>query len=654
LNYINYMISYFVYARKSTESEDRQALSIEAQINELQSLAQKERLKIKRIFTESQSAKNSDRPVFGKMIGELKKSHVSGILCWKLDRLTRNLLDAARISELLEKGVINEIRTPLQIYRNNSIDRLMSGIDFLFARKFIDDLSENVKRGLKMKVQQGWMPGRAPVGYLSDQADKGYRKIIPDPERFPLIRKMWDMMLSGNYSVPQILNTTNKEWGFRTRKTKRMGAAQMSESTLYKIYADPFYYGCFIYQGELHKGKHKPMVTLEEYEQVQQLINTNNKSKPQGHTFDFTGLFRCGRCKSLITAERKYKLLKLTNLKKSYIYYHCTHGKDPECRQGSITDINLTDQIDKYLSKISIPPVYLAWIFKYYDAVFSRESDKAENAKRSIQKELLSIEKKLQNLMNLKISPENENGGLLSDGEYLRQKNKLIQEKQGLEYSLNNYDKANKETLFLTKETFELAAYARIWFRKGDKQKKQTIIRKVFSNREIMDKMVLMKAKKPLELISEIRLPENRKIRTFEPAKFGLDNTQSVTCDDGLCALLWSALLHHPRPEIFHSDNGKEYEAASFIGILNQLGILISRSRPGCPWENGYQESWYSGFKLDLGDPNRFATLGELVAEIYRIIWDYNNRRIHSRLKMPPAVFAKQNIYQKTAFEMAA
>jgi len=117
---------------------------------------------------------------------------------------------------------------------------------------------------------------------------------------------------------------------------------------------------------------------------------------------------------------------------------------------------------------------------------------------------------------------------------------------------------------------------------------------------------------------------------------------------------LWSALLHHPRPEIFHSDNGKEYEAASFIGILNQLGILISRSRPGCPWENGYQESWYSGFKLDLGDPNRFATLGELVAEIYRIIWDYNNRRIHSRLKMPPAVFAKQNIYQKTAFEMAA
>ena len=117
---------------------------------------------------------------------------------------------------------------------------------------------------------------------------------------------------------------------------------------------------------------------------------------------------------------------------------------------------------------------------------------------------------------------------------------------------------------------------------------------------------------------------------------------------------LWSVLLRYPRPEIFHSDNGKEYEAASFIGILNELGIIISRSRLGCPWKNGYQESWYSGFKLDLGDPNRFKTLGELVAGIYRIVWDYNNCRIHSRLKMPPVVFAKQAIYQKTALEMAA
>jgi len=113
---------------------------------------------------------------------------------------------------------------------------------------------------------------------------------------------------------------------------------------------------------------------------------------------------------------------------------------------------------------------------------------------------------------------------------------------------------------------------------------------------------------------------------------------------------LWNALLAHPRPAIFHSDNGREYEAKSFIGVLELCGIHISRSRPGCPWENGYQESFYGKFKLDLGDPNRFQTLGELVAEIYSTVWVYNHTRIHSALKMPPAIFAHK---QKTAYILA-
>jgi transposase InsO family protein len=105
---------------------------------------------------------------------------------------------------------------------------------------------------------------------------------------------------------------------------------------------------------------------------------------------------------------------------------------------------------------------------------------------------------------------------------------------------------------------------------------------------------------------------------------------------------LANALFHHPRPVIFHSDNGREYEAKAFIALLERYGITISRSRPGSPWENGYQESFYGKFKMDLGDPNRFKTLGELVAEIYRTAWEYNHTRIHSALKMPPSVYAEK------------
>lgn len=108
---------------------------------------------------------------------------------------------------------------------------------------------------------------------------------------------------------------------------------------------------------------------------------------------------------------------------------------------------------------------------------------------------------------------------------------------------------------------------------------------------------------------------------------------------------LGGALLHHPHPTIFHSDNGSEYGACAFTAVLENVGAKISRSHPGCPWENGYQESFYDKFKVELGDPNRFGTLGELVAEVYRTVWAYNHTRIHSALKMAPVVFARQHAF---------
>jgi transposase InsO family protein len=116
----------------------------------------------------------------------------------------------------------------------------------------------------------------------------------------------------------------------------------------------------------------------------------------------------------------------------------------------------------------------------------------------------------------------------------------------------------------------------------------------------------------------------------------------TVLVMQALCA----ALLYHPRPTIFHSDNGKEYAAHAYIAMLQNLGTIISRSHPGCPWENGYQESFYGKFKVDLGDPNRYKTLGELVAEVYATIWKYNNTRIHSAHRMPPALFIKKEALQ--------
>ena len=194
------MPAYFIYARKSSESEDRQVLSIDAQIDELKRFAESQCLTVAEVFTESRSAKHSGRPVFTAMLEALRNPDVTGIIAWKLDRLSRNLADAALISEAMDNGLLHEIRTPSQTFRNTSTDRFMSGMEWLVGRKYSDDLSENVKRGMRTKVSQGWYPGMAPLGYLNDRNHpQGQRKIIRDPVRFPLVRQLWDMMLTGSF-----------------------------------------------------------------------------------------------------------------------------------------------------------------------------------------------------------------------------------------------------------------------------------------------------------------------------------------------------------------------------------------------------------------------------------------------------------------------
>jgi site-specific DNA recombinase len=249
------MSTYVVYARKSTESEDRQVLSIEAQIKEVNAYAAKNDISMARTYIEAKSAKRPGRPVFNEMVKGLRRKKVTGILCWKLDRLSRNMLDAALISELLESGAISEIRTPSQIYRNTSNDKFMTGLDWIMAKKYVDDLSENVKRGIRTRIANGWFSGRVAMGYLNYRnPDTGYSNIVVDEKRFPLLRKMWDLMLSGNYSVDKILHIATFEWGFRTRRTRRFVDKPLSRSGLYRIFTDPFYCGQFVFKGEVHQG----------------------------------------------------------------------------------------------------------------------------------------------------------------------------------------------------------------------------------------------------------------------------------------------------------------------------------------------------------------------------------------------------------------
>ena len=239
------MPTYVIYARKSTESEDRQVLSIESQIRELTDHAHARGFSVARVLSESRSAKAPGREIFGKLMDEVSRGNVDGVICWKLDRLARNPIDGGTLIWALEEQKLKEIVTPHRTFTNTGDNKFWMQLEFGMAKKYVDDLSQNVKRGNRAKLEQGWLPGIPPIGYMNDLATK---TIVPDPDRFTLVRKMWDMLLAGR-TVKEIHGTANEVWGLRTRRYKRSGDRPLASSAVYKLFSNPFYFlfGFFTY-----------------------------------------------------------------------------------------------------------------------------------------------------------------------------------------------------------------------------------------------------------------------------------------------------------------------------------------------------------------------------------------------------------------------
>ena len=535
---------YFIYCRKSSEAEDRQVLSIESQVNELKRLAERLNLTVVDILSESQSAKAPGRPVFNEMVKKINQGKADGIICWKLDRLARNPIDGGQIIWMLQKGILKHIQTYERSYYPEDNVLLMS-VEFGMANQFVLDLGRNVKRGLKAKAEKGWLPTTAPLGYLNDKTkERGKREIIKDPKRFELVKKMWQMMLTGSFTPPKIARIANEKWGFRTPYGR-----PLSRSTIYQLFTNPFYYGWFEYpkgSGNWYKGSHEPMITQEEYERVQILLGRKGKPRLKKHNFPFTGLIRCGECGAMVTADEKNqvicskckykfssnnrfecpkcktsieKMKKPTNL--HYLYYHCTKRKKPDCAQRSIEVKELEKQIEHYLSKIQISESFKEWAIKYLKEENEKEVSSRQTILASQRKAYDNCLKKLDNLLQLKISPANSNGSLLSDEEYFRQKAELLKEKTRLEEILNNAEERSEQWLDICEKTFNFACHARFWFQNGTPEEKSRILQTLGSNLILKDKKLLIELKKPFTLIGQVveKIPEVG--ARFEPEKSG-------------------------------------------------------------------------------------------------------------------------------------
>lgn len=481
-------LRYAVYIRKSTEEEERQVLSLASQKDKI--MERFGDLKIVKEFSESKSAFEPDkRPQFKELLELIAEDKIDGIIAWHPDRLSRNALDAGHIGHLVQKGVIKDLRFASGFTFDNTPEGLMMlQLTMSQSQYFSAKLSKDIRRGNERKRQEGQLTGKAMEGYLNHRtalSGRGEASIIKDDERFPLIRKAFDLFLTGEYSVPAILTIMNDEWGYRTVKRRKTGGNGLSRTALYNIFRNVRYAGLIPdpYNREnLFKASYPALITSEEYDKVQTLLG--RKGLPRLVTrkqFALRGFIRCGDCDCTITAEGKRR--QLTNGKINlHTYYHCT-GKRVGCTQKSIyiKEDDLWQQLLELLDRYELVPELQEWAIDAFRDFAEQEVSDRNNVQSMQNKAITDTQTRLDKLLDMATS------NLISDEEYKAKNVALKDDLKRLQEEQADTTHRVKNWYEIAAETFEKLTYAGEKFKTGDVANKKDLLLAIGRNPVLMN-----------------------------------------------------------------------------------------------------------------------------------------------------------------------
>ena len=463
---------YFLYARKSTDEEDRQILSIEAQVTETKEYAIKENLQIVQEFIESKSAKVPGRPIFNEMMSLLQKGKADAILVWHPDRLARNSLDGGKIIYLVDKGVIKDLRFPTYRFDNTAQGKFMLSIAFGQSKYYVDNLSENIKRGIRQKVRNGVYPSLAPVGYLNDPKS---RNIIIDRAKASFIRKIFELYATGDYTLDRLKDTMSS-MGFRTTNDKMIGV-----SKLRLILTNPFYYGMFKYWGKMFEGTHEPIITKKLFEKCQLVMKRRGKLIKAKHKFIFRGFIRCGECGRMITAE----------IHKDYVYYRCTK-RYTVCSQKYIREESLIKQIRGIFQKVSLCDDWTSKIIRELEKDKQRDVQSSHPHQQNLKHRIDTVDIKINKLLDLYLE------GNLAQEEYKKKKAELLNKKKELQETMRDFADGDNNWFEQARDFVTLLNRAGYVSRGGNLESQKEFLEKIGSNFILKERRLIFSAENSL------------------------------------------------------------------------------------------------------------------------------------------------------------
>lgn len=515
-----------IYARKSQESIDRQIRSIPDQLNSMRERAELEGAEIVVEYSEAlPGGKPGIRDGFNEMIDRINKGEIQTIFAWDLTRLARNPVESGMIQYLLQRSMILRVVTERRVYYPEDSALLMS-VENGMGNQFLLDLSKNVKRGMGGKMKEGWFPAKAPYGYLND---KDKKTIVQDPVRFPIIKKMWEFMVSGGYRPQQVLDMANKEWGLSTYKGKPMHI-----STFHCILTSPFYTGNFLWDGKLYKGNHEAMVTSEQFELVRERLCKKGKSRPSKREFPLTGLISCAECGHMITAEKKTKWLASRHKYESYTYYHCTRKSSKvRCKQPAIRSEVLEEQIQKILSSVTLAEEFRSWAIE----VLGREATKRSSLQREVaegqNRRLSALQRERETALDLCCQ------GLITSEEFERKRNALQEQIADLEMAVEKSKQLAEEWVDIAIEIINFAGHALTSYNTGDIPTKKKILLGLGQNYSLRDGILSVQLHP--WFIPLLQVPEDMSLldHRLEPMEDSLN--RELVIDPEEKSLVWQA-----------------------------------------------------------------------------------------------------------------